>query len=56
MLSQAGIGEIKAYIAELAVRKAEERLRERIADSEHRNLIDESIERLSQFYEKRSSH
>ncbi len=56
MLSQTGIGEIRAYVAELAVKKAEERLRKKIGDSEHRSLIDESIERLSQFYEKPSSH
>jgi F-type H+-transporting ATPase subunit b len=56
MLSRAGIGEIRGYVADLAVGKAEERLRKRIGDPEHRNLIDESIERLSQFYEKPSSH
>jgi len=56
MLSQSGIGEIKAYVAELAVRKAEKRLKKRIGDREHRILIEQSIERLSQFHEKSSSH
>ena len=56
MLSRAGIGEIRGYVADLAIDKAEERLRKRIGDPEHRTLIDESIERLRQFYEKPSSH
>ncbi len=56
MLSQTGMEEIRAYVAELAVRKARERLMKKIGDPEHRFLIDQSIEKLSQFYEKPSSH
>lgn len=52
---KAGIQELKEYTAELAASLAETRIKEKITDEDQSALIDKSIERLAELYEKSSS-
>ena len=49
---KAGIKEIRAHVANLAAGLAEERIRRRLTPEAHKRLIDKSIERLDELYEK----
>ena len=49
---KAGIKEIRAHVAGLAAGLAEERIRRRLTPKAHKRLIDKSIERLDELYEK----
>lgn len=52
MLTQAGIGEIKRYAAELATALAQQGIQSRMKKEDQSLLIDRSIERLEKIYEK----
>ena len=52
MQLRAGKQELKEYTAELAAALAEARLKEKITDQGHSRLIDKSIEKLAELYEK----
>lgn len=54
MQLRAGRQELKEYTAELAAALAEARLKEKITDQGHSRLIDKSIEKLAELYEKPS--
>jgi F-type H+-transporting ATPase subunit b len=49
---KAGIKEIRVHVADLAAGLAEDRLRRRLTPEAHKRLIDKSIERLDELYEK----
>ena len=51
-----GIHELKEYAAELATRLAEERFKKDLTEDEHSRLIDRSIERLQELYERSYPH
>lgn len=55
MLTRAGIQELKEFTAELAASLAEERIRKKMTLEDHTQLIDKSIERLSELYEESNS-
>lgn len=55
MLTRAGIQELKEFTAELAALLAEERIRKKMTLEDHTQLIDKSIERLSELYEESNS-
>jgi F-type H+-transporting ATPase subunit b len=55
MLTRAGIQELKEFTAELAASLAEERIRKKMTLEDHSQLIDKSIERLSELYEESNS-
>ena len=55
MLSSAGMKEIREYIANLVTEQAQERIIKRITPESQSLLIDKSIERLEQLYEKPSA-
>lgn len=52
---RAGKQELKEYTSELATALAEARLKEKITSQDHAKLIDKSIEKLAELYEKPSS-
>jgi F-type H+-transporting ATPase subunit b len=52
MQLRAGRQELKEYTAELAAALAEARLKEKITAQGHSRLIDKSIEKLAELYEK----
>jgi len=52
MQLRAGKQELKEYTAELAASLAEDRLKEKITAQGHSRLIDKSIEKLAELYEK----
>jgi len=52
---KAGIQELKEHTAELAVALAEERIKKKVSLQDHIQLIDKSIERLTELYEKSDS-
>jgi F-type H+-transporting ATPase subunit b len=52
---RAGKQELKEYAAEVATALAEARLKEKITSQDHAKLIDKSIEKLAELYEKPSS-
>jgi F-type H+-transporting ATPase subunit b len=52
---RAGKQELKEYTAELATALAEARLKEKITSRDHAQLIDKSIDKLAELYEKPSS-
>jgi F-type H+-transporting ATPase subunit b len=54
MLSSAGIKEIREYIANLVTEQAQEKIIKKITPESQVLLIDKSIERLEQLYEKPS--
>jgi F-type H+-transporting ATPase subunit b len=54
MLSRLGVKELKEYAVSLAAEQALERIRKRITDQVHVDLIDKSIERLEKLHEKAS--
>jgi F-type H+-transporting ATPase subunit b len=54
-LSQQGGRELRAYAAELATLRAEERINDRITPKDQTQLIDESIERLERLHEESGS-
>lgn len=54
-LTQAGIQNLKEYTAELATALAEERIKKKISPEGQFLLIDKSIERLDELYEKSNS-
>jgi F-type H+-transporting ATPase subunit b len=49
---KSGVHELKEYAAELAARLAEERLKKDLTEEEHSRLIDRSIDRLQELYER----
>ena len=49
---KAGIREVRAHVADLAAGLAEERLRLRLTPESHKRLIDQSIEKIDELYEK----
>jgi F-type H+-transporting ATPase subunit b len=51
----AGIQELKEYTAELAASLAETRIKEKITDEDQSALVDKSIEKLAELYEKSST-
>lgn len=52
-----GLRELRAFAADLAIRSAEERIREALTGDRHARLIDLSIERLGRLRdEKPSAH
>ena len=55
MLTRAGIQELKEFTAELAASLAEERIRKKMTLEDHTQLIDKSIERLSELHEESNS-
>ena len=52
---KAGVRELKAYAAELAAELAEARIKARMTDDLHGELIDRSIEKLGALHEKSGS-
>jgi len=54
VISKLGIRELKEYAAGLAMRQAEKSIIEKITNKDHKLLIDKSIERLEDIYEKSS--
>ena len=54
-LSQGGTRELKKHVAKLATALAQDRIQKRLTDKGHSRLIDNSIDRLEEFYEKTSS-
>jgi len=50
-----GLHELKTYAAERGTSLARERIRKKLTPADQADLIDKSIERLSQFYEKSGS-
>ncbi|MGB8953177.1 MAG: ATP synthase F0 subunit B [Candidatus Aminicenantales bacterium] len=53
--ARAGIRELREFTADLAVTLAEARIKEKASPREHTLLIDKSIERLAELYEKSNS-
>ncbi len=56
MLMHAGIQDLKQYTAELASALAEERIKKKMSPEDQSFLIDKSIEKLDELYEKPYSH
>ncbi len=54
LISNLGTIELKEYAAGLAIRQAEKSIIEKITNIDHKLLIDKSIERLEDIYEKSS--
>ena len=52
VISNLGTKELKEYAAGLAMRQAEKSIIEKITNKDHKLLIDKSIERLEDIYEK----
>ncbi len=52
LVSQHVKRDLRRYAADLATRRAQERLRERMTPERHSRLIDQSIARLERLYEK----
>ncbi len=52
---KAGMQELKEYTAELAATLAEARIKDKITAGEQSALIDKSIDKLAELYEKRTS-
>ncbi len=55
MLMRAGIQDLKQYTAELASALAEERIKKKMSPEDQSFLIDKSIEKLDELYEKSNS-
>ena len=55
MLMRAGIQDLKQYTAELASALAEERIKKKMSPKDQSFLIDKSIEKLDELYEKSNS-
>jgi hypothetical protein len=55
MLSSAGLRDIREYIANLVTAQAQERILKKLTPKSQSLLIDKSIERLEQLYEKPSA-
>jgi F-type H+-transporting ATPase subunit b len=55
MLMRAGIQDLKEYTAELASALAEERIKKKMSPEDQSFLIDKSIEKLDELYEKSNS-
>ncbi len=55
MLMHAGIQDLKQYTAELASALAEERIKKKMSPEDQSFLIDKSIEKLDELYEKSNS-
>ncbi|OQB55158.1 MAG: hypothetical protein BWX98_02137 [Candidatus Aminicenantes bacterium ADurb.Bin147] len=53
---QAGIRELKEYTTELAAGLAEERLKKRLTEADHIDLIDRSIDRLKVMSDESAAH
>lgn len=56
ILIESGIRELKQYTVEIAAVLAQERIKKRLTDEDHLQLIDKSIERLSILDEKPKAH
>jgi F-type H+-transporting ATPase subunit b len=56
MLMRAGIQDLKQYTAELASALAEERIKKKMSPEDQSFLIDKSIEKLDELYEKSNYH
>ena len=54
MLSRASVKELKEYAVAMAAEQAMVRIREKLTDRDHAQLIDKSIERLEKLHEKAS--
>ncbi len=53
---KSGVHELREYAAEQATRLAEKRIKKVLTAEEHSRLIDRSIERLRELYERSPSH